>query len=859
MPPKEILQMKKIEFKVFIPHIIAVVTFLLLSIAFTKPALEGLVVQQHDVQQVKAMQQQSREFEKKYGYYPRWTNSMFGGMPAYQIALGPKSGNIKSVAVANDILTLGLPKPVYFLFITCLCFYFLCIVIGVNPWLSILGGIAYGYCTYNPILIAVGHDTKLLSMAYAPAVIGSLVLLFQKKYWLGGSLLLISDVCLLQQSHQQIVYYTAIIAAGVYIFFLIRSIKEKQYGHLVRATAMSIILPLIALLICSIGYFSTYEYSRESMRGGSQLTSTTKTTKSKGGLDRDYAFAWSYGIGETLTFIVPNAYGGGSGTALPEDSKVAEVLQENQNIPQQMTQQLYQAASAYWGSKPSTSGPVYFGAIVCLLALFTLLFAKNEHKWWLLTVTIIGILLAWGKNFELLNNFLFDHLPLYNKFRTPEMAMVIPQFTVALLSVLFVNELITITDKETLNKLAKKCLIATGGLIVLLLGFYMLADFKNAATIELKKNVATAMQNSNPEFVTSYIGAIVKDRQALYSADMWRAIGFILVGMAAIFLYCRKIINAPVLFGILIFFTTVDLMTVDKRYLSYDNFIEPTDYDQAYADYNADLQIKRDPGYFRIVNLAFRNPNDGEFQASIDNAFNDAMASYKHNNIGGYHPAKLSVFEDLKNQQIIPNLRAWATNPSGKDSFKVLNMLNMKYVILPDQKDPKQTMAIVNPYALGPCWLVKDIKYVRTADQEMAALDTFDPATTAIINEEFKTFIPFAPAFDSTATIKLVENKNDNIKYEFNASSNQFAVFSEMYYSKGWKAFIDGKEAPYCKVNYALRGMSIPAGKHSIEFVFDSKLVDTAEQLAKFASIFSWLFVALSAFMIWKNSNKKTV
>lgn len=851
--------MKKIDFKIFVPHIVAIVAFLLLSIVFTKPALEGRVVQQHDVQQVKAMQQQSFEFQKKYGYMPYWTNSMFGGMPAYQIAFEPKHGSIYNVSSAQKILTLGLPKPVYFLFITCLCFYFLCIVVGINPWLSILGGIAYGYCTYNPILIAVGHDSKLLSMAYAPAVIASILLIFKKKYWLGASLLLIASTCLIAQSHQQIVYYTLIMAAAAALYCIIKEVKEKNFKHLILATSISLVIAVTALLTNAFGLLSTYEYSKESMRGGSQLTSLKKDNTSKGGLDRDYAFSWSYGIGETLTFLVPNAYGGGSSTSMPEDSKVVELLQENgQSIPQEFAQQLLQAAPAYWGSKPSTSGPVYFGAIICLLALLALLFSKSKHKWWLLSIVVIGTVLAWGKNFASLNYFLFDHLPFYNKFRTPEMALVIPQLGVALLAVLFVNELVGITDKETLDKLAKKFLIATGGLIALLAGFYFLGGFTNEATSELKKSVNAAMQNSNTEFVSNYIKAIIKDRQALYSADMWRSIAFIIAGIALILLYCKKIIKAPVLFAGLILFTTIDLLSVDKRYLNDENFIEPADYELAYTDYNADIQINRDPGFFRTLNLAFKD-GGGNFQTSIGNAFNDAIGSYKHNNIGGYHPAKLGVFEDLKERQIYNNIQSWGANPNAKDSFRVLNMLNMKYVIVPDQNNPKQTIAIQNPYALGNCWLVKEIKFVKSADEEMASLDSFDPATTAIVNESFKKTIPFSPVYDSTATIKLLENKNDEITYDFNASSNQFAVFSEMYYSKGWEAYIDGKRVEYSKVNYALRGMAIPAGKHSIKFVFNPQMINLGESLSKYLGLLGILFVLLSAFMIWKNSNKKTV
>ncbi|MGG9972419.1 YfhO family protein [Ferruginibacter sp. SUN002] len=856
--------MKKIEFKVFVPHIIAVVTFLLLSIVFTKPALNGMVVQQHDVQQVKAMQQQSYEFQKKYGHMPYWTNSMFGGMPAYQIAFEPKNGSIYTVGLAHNILTLGLPKPVFYLFIACLCFYFLSIVVGVNPWLSILGGIAYGYCSYDPILISAGHDSKLLSIAYAPAVLGSLFLIFKKKYWLGAALLLISTTCLIGQSHHQIVYYTLIMAVFVAIYCIVKVIKEKDYKHLFLASGISLIIAITALLTNSFGLLPTYDYSKESMRGGSQLTDTTKGNRIKGGLDKDYAFKWSYGIGETLSFMVPNAYGGGNPTPMPEDSKVTEFLQENgQKIPQQFAQQLSNAAQgmAYWGPKAKeyTSGPVYFGAIICLLALLQIFFGKSEHKWWLLSIAVVGIVLAWGKHFPAVNYFLFDHLPFYNKFRTPETAMVIPQLAVALLAVLFVNDLSKMTDKEFLNKQLKKYLIVAGGMIAIILGFYFTASFKDVVSAELKQNLTDAMaQNPDPSFVNGYINAIVKDRQAIYSADMWRSIGFILAGIGIIFLYCKQIIKAPVLFAGIILFSTIDLAAVDKRYLNDEKFVEPVEYAEAYADYNADLTIKRDPGFFRVLNLAFKDPQTGNFEVSVGNAFNDAIASYKHNNIGGYHPAKLSIFDDLKERQIYKAIQAWGSNANAKDSFQVLNMLNMKYVIVPDQTNPKQTIAIPNPYALGNCWLVKEIKYVKNADEEMAAMDNLNPATTAVINEQYKSAVPFSPTFDSTATIKLIENKNDEISYEFSANANQFAVFSEIYYNSGWTAYIDGKKAEYCKVNYALRGLAIPAGKHSIKFVFDPQIVNLGEKLSKYLGLFSIAFVLLSAFMIWKNRNKET-
>jgi hypothetical protein len=848
--------MKKFNFKILIPHIVALFTFLLLSLLFTKPVFDGKVVEQHDSQQWKAMAQQSYDYKETHGHFPRWTNSMFGGMPGYQIAMDSDSGPVISIGTFVNLFTLGLPQPVYYLFLACACFYFLCIVIGVNPWLSILGGIAYGYCSYDPILIAVGHNTKLLSMAYAPAVIASVLLVFNKKYWVGGSLLLIFSTCLFEQEHQQILYYTLIIGLCVVVSLIIKEIKKKDYKNLIASLSLSAMLPLIALLICSVVYFATYEYAKESMRGGSALSGSggaDKANKSKGGLDKDYAFQWSYGKAETLTFLVPNAMGGGSSTSFGDDSKVADVLQNTPNLPQQLVQELSQAASAYWGDQPGTSGPVYFGAIICLLFVLGVVLSKSEHKWWIIAATLIGILLALGKNFESLNYFLFDHLPFYNKFRTPAMALVIPQLTVPLLGVIFVNELVGITDKIKLAEIGKKSLIIAGSIAAALVLFYFLADFKNEETNELRKNLNDAMQN-NSEFVNSYIGAIIKDRQALYLADMWRTLGFLFAGVAAIFLYTKQIIKPGVLYVVLILLTAIDLVGVGKRYLNDDNFVDAADYQTAYTDYNADIQIKRDPSFFRVLNLAFGNGNG--FQVSIGNTFNDAITSYKHNAIGGYSPAKLGVFEDLKNREILKNIQAWAANPQAKDSFQVLNMLNMKYVIIPDQKDPKQTVAVLNPYALGNCWLVKEIKYVDNADEEMNTLDSIDPAKTVVIDQSFKSKIPFEPVYDSLAYINFIKNDNDSITYNFNSSTNQFAVFSEMYYSKGWHAYIDGNETDYCKVDYALRGLAIPAGKHIIEFKFDSKFIDFGENLAKIANIIAWCFLLFSAFMIWRNWKK---
>ena len=849
--------MKQINFKQVLPHVVAVVIFLLLSVILTKPALDGKAVQQSDVIQWRAMANQSIEFNEKHGHLPKWTNSMMGGMPGYQIALGPKKPVNIHLGYIQNIVTLGLPKPVFYLFLTAICFYLLCIVIGINPWIGILGGIAYSYCSYNPVLIAGGHDTKLLSMAYAPAVLAGMQLIFKRNYWMGAAILLISGVLLLGQNHQQIVYYTLLMAVFCTVPFIIKCIKEKNIKHLAVSGLISVAMGALILGTMAFGYWPTYEMSKETMRGGrSELTQKDKKNETKGGLDKDYAFQWSYGKAETMTLLVPNAFGGSSAEGLGEESKAIAVLQENgQTLPQAFVQDIYQKSPMYWGELYNTQGTVYFGAIICLLFLFGAFLSKSEHRWWLVALTVFGIVLAWGKNFEAVNYFLFDHLPFYKKFRAPSMALVIPQLSVALLAVIFLNEFVK-TEKEKLQQIFKKCLYITGGTVAVIVLFYFFADFTNTATAELRKNINDALQGKGTDFTRSYFTALKSDRQAFYLSDMWRTLGFIVVTIGVLFLYAKKLIKPAIVYAALILFCAIDLLGVSKRYLKEENFIDPVDLENSYADTRADLQLKTDTSYYRVLNLAFQS-QDG-YRIDVNNSFNDALASYKHNTIGGYSPAKLGLYQDLIERQIYQNIQGWGANPAAKDSFPVLNMLNMKYVIVPDQRDPKQTQAVINPFAMGNCWLVKEVKFVKNADEEMNALNSFDPLQVAFVDERFKAAVPFMPVYDSSAYIKFIENTNDEIKYEFNAATNQFAVFSEVYYPSGWEAYIDGKKTPYCKTNYALRGLAIPAGKHTIEFIFDPASVRIGESITRYSYIFAVLFILLCFFMAWKNRNNST-
>ena len=851
--------MKKINFKQVLPHVVAIVIFLLLSMFITKPALQGKVVQQSDVIQWRAMAQQSFEFKEKHGHFPKWTNSMMGGMPAYQIALGPREPMNFHLGHIQDVITLGLPKPVFYLFLTSLCFYLLCVVIRINPWISIIGGIAYGYCSYNAILIAGGHDTKLLSMAYAPAILAGIQLIFSRKYWIGCAVLIISGVQSLGQSHQQIVYYTLLMAVFCTVPFIIKCIRGKAVKHMAISAGVCLLAAALILGTTAISYGPTYEFSKETMRGGrSELTQKDTKNATRGGLDKDYAFQWSYGKAETMTLLVPNAFGGSSAEGLGEESKAVGVLQENaQSLPQGFAQQVAQSSPMYWGELLSTQGTVYLGAMICLLFLFGAFFSKSEHRWWLVSLTIFGIVLAWGKNFQAVNYFLFDHLPFYKKFRAPSMALVIPQLSVPLLGVIFLNEFIK-TEKDKLWQLFKKCLYVTGGVVVVMALFYFMADFSNNATAELRKGITEALQGKGTDFIRSYFAALKSDRQAFYLSDMWRSLAFIAVLIGTLFLYAKNMIRPAVVYASLILFCTIDLFVVSQRYLKEENFVEAADLENSYNDTRADMQLKQDTGYYRIINLAF--PDGNGYGVDLSGSFNSALASYKHNTIGGYSPAKLGLYQDLIERQIYKNIQAWAANPGAKDSFPVLNMLNMKYAIVPDQ-DPKQTRAVQNMFALGNCWLVKEVRFVNSADEEMNALNAFDPASVAFVDKRFKDAVPFTPVYDSSAYIRFIENNNDQIKYEFNAATNQFAVFSEIYYPHGWNAYIDGKKTAYCKTDYALRGLAIPAGKHTIEFIFDPPSFKTGESISRYSYILCYLVIIVCFFMAWwnsRNDNKAT-
>jgi hypothetical protein len=842
--------MKNFDFKKALPHVIAVIVFLIVAIVYCLPALKGLVVNQSDMTQVAGMMQDSKEYFAQHGSYPLWNNSMFGGMPAYQIYLGGKS--YPSLTYLHQFLTAFLPYPAGLFFLACISFYILSQVLKAKPWVGILGALAYGYASYNAIIMEVGHITKFATMGYAPMVLAGLLLLSNKNYVWGSLLTLISTTLLFTQNHAQMVYYLFIVILCFGVAFLYQSIKEKQLMHFGKTIGLAVMASAIAIMAYAGILLPTNEYSKETMRGGrSELTldkeKDSKKNKTEGGLDKDYAFMWSYGKMETFTMMLPNFNGGASGPqAFGENSKSIEALQES-GLPNDAINQFYGAFSAYWGDQPGTSGPVYFGAIICMLFLASFFFVDKKYLWWLVAATAIGIILSWGQNLKGVNYFLFDYLPFYKKFRAPSSSLVIPQLTMVALATLALQSIFYGNwDNSILRKKLKGAGIATLSVVVILALVYFSSSFKGEGDKRFKESVSSSLTNAYSqgqpakpeaqvkanEVTASFTKALVQDRKSLYMGDFLRMLAILIIGGGIVFFTATKKLSATIGTILLTALCFFDVITVCNRYLNKDNYVEQSDYEGVMDATAIDNQIKQDKSFYRVFNQAGGDP------------FQEAKTSYHHNSLGGYSPVKLGLYQDLITHQL------------SKGNMPTYNMLNAKYFIVQNPQNG-QPMIQQNPGALGNAWFVKNIKFVNNANEEMLALDSLDAKNVALVDVREKSKVTTTPAVDTAASITLVKNDNDEIEYKSSSTSNQFAVLSEIYYPYGWKAFVDGKETTIARVNYALRGINVPSGNHTIKFEFKPQSVKTGETLRLWNSILSFLAVAICLFLLFKQSQKK--
>ena len=830
--------MKNFQWKRLLPHVIAIAMFALVACIYCSPALRGEVLQQTDVVHWHGMAQDVFDHQAKDGTSPLWNTRVFSGMPNYQIAMT----YTEPLLYINNILTLGLPKPANFFFLACLCFYILCAAYGTNYLVAILGSLAFAYSTYDPVIISVGHDTKMLAIAYMPAMIAGLYLLYEKKYAIGLAVTALFASMEVFANHPQINYYCILIAAIMTFAYAINWIRTKQWKHMLIAGGLALLAGGVAVACSALVLLTTSEYSKYTMRGGKSLDNSGGTLKDvkTTGLDEDYAFQYSQGKTEFLTFLMPEVYGGSSSEGFDADSKLATTLVDK-GVPETNAQQLAQSLPKYWGGIFSTSGPVYLGAIICILFIVGMVVADPKQKWWIFSACLLAVLMAAGKYLSGFNAFLFEHLPLYNKFRAPTIALVIPQLLFPLLAVLALQKVFFGYTKNELSAKLKYILYAVGGVFVFIGLVYLSSDFVGVNDDQVKGMLGQVTGN-NQELSNVIYNSMLAERKDLFGSQIIRALLFALLTIGSLYLYLKTSLKPFFLLLILMAISTAELIKVDTKYLTDENYLEPDSYE---ANFNLTLHgSPNDPG----AKDALQNDKDPHFRTFnlAPDRYNESITAYHYRCVGGYNPAKLSIYQDL-----IENQMSQGLNPG------VLNMLDTKYVLQPEGQQPNTFTVQRNGGALGACWLVKNIKYVNGAAAEMNALTGFNPADTAVVDASFKNIAGSANSSDSAASIRVVSYDNDVIKYSSQSSAASFAVFSEIYYPEGWKAYIDGKETPYCKADYVLRGLSVPAGKHDIEFKFHPSSYYTGQTLIYVGNII--LFACIAGAVVFYIRQKKSL
>lgn len=830
-------------------HVAALILFLGLVMVYFSPAVfDGKVIRQGD--NIKAAGQGGSQVDKyaktaEAGEFSVWSDAMFSGMP-YGPGYGNPAPELPSYSMVDNLLKM----PGYFhaamVFTGLVCFYLLMCIMGVNWWLAIAGAIAFAFASYNIIIIEAGHIVKAYVIGYMPVTLAGMFLLFKRKWLWGAVLFLLGVAFSLSNGHVQITYYLVLLSLFIYIGYTVKMIKGKVYADWIKTSLIMAACVILAVLPNAKHMYSNWDLGQHSIRGASELTPKAdekgNVEKASSGLDKDYAFQWSYGWKELLTVMVPDVYGGGSGGSLDSSSELYKELKKNgAQVGKEV--QTY----TYWGDKPFTSGPVYFGALVCFLFVLGMFVIKNPMKWWLLAGSVFLTFLALGRNFDAFNDIMFHYLPLYNKFRTVEMALVIPGFVFPIIGIWGLKEILTEKVEETrLKKSFLWSLGLTGGIcLILWLMPSLLLNFQSIYD--------TQFQNQVPEW---YYTALLMDRASLASADALRSLIFILLGAGLLVWFWKsknkKTTSMVVSAGIALLIL-VDLWTVDRRYLNDSNYVKEKPQD-TYQESVADKEIFKDTDEsFRVFGL--------------NNPWQDTNVSYFHHSIGGYHAVKLRRYQELIDLRLDPEYRnivgALQKAQSIDDIMSVLaaspslNMLNARYIIYNPDQAP-----IRNPYAFGNAWFVDQVEIVENADAEIEALNTINPLETAVVDKRFANDLKdFTPHKDSTASIVLEKYRPNRLTYKTKADSDQLAVFSEIYYQPGWKATIDGKEAPHFRTDWILRGMVIPAGEHTVVFEFYPDTYVLAANVSAYSSFLILLLliaaIGWSGWKYWKESKEE--
>ena len=765
---------------------LCIVAFALITLLYFSPIMQGKRLKQQDIEMYRGMSKEIADFKEATGEQSLWTNSMFGGMPAWNISV---SQNSNLVSYVNKGLALGFPHPIGAVFISMLGFFILLLVLDCSVWISFIGALAYGFTSYLFIVIGAGHNSKAMAMAYMAPVIAGILLTYKGKYLWGAVLTAIALALEIRAGHLQITYYLLLIVVCIIIAELIETIKEKKYQHFLKASGILVGVAIIAILTSTTTLYANYEYGKETLRGAPVLKSNVANQTK--GLDRDYVTQWSYGIGETWSLMIPNAKGGASGYIGSKNSALDKC---DNRFRSTIAQQ-----NAYWGDQPGTSGPVYVGAIVCFLFVLGLFIVKGKYKWVLLAATVLSILLSWGKNFMVFTDFFLDYIPGYNKFRAVSMTLVIAEVCMPLLALLALAELFK--NPENIKQNKKYVYISlgiTGGLCLL---FYAMPQtffsfLSDGEALQFKQLQA----GQDGAIYTTFANELEKVRAAIFKHDAIRSFLYIYIAAILILLSLSGKMNKKYMFAGLALLVAIDMFVIDKRYLNNDNFIEKSKADKPFVMSDIDKMILQDKDLdYRVINLTV-------------STFNDASTSYFHKSIGGYHGAKLRRYQDIIDRYL---------SKQNASYWKVLDMLNTKYIIYP--KNNQKTFEL-NPEAFGNAWIVGDIKWVATPNEEIDAITGTDVKKVAIVNEEFKNLVGDFKATPAEGIVKLVDYKPNELKYQFDSSKDELVVFSEIWTKNGWKMWIDGVESPLFRSDYILRSAIIPAGQHEIVMRYEPSI-----------------------------------
>ena len=776
---------------------------------FAPDDLEGRVLQQHDMLQGTANGQEGIAFKEATGETTRWTDSLFGGMPNFQIA--PSYPATDALGWIGKAFSLWLPDPANLLFAMMFGFFIMCLCMKMKWYNALFASVAWGFSSYFIIIIGAGHIWKFVTLAYIPPTIGGLVLCYRGRYLAGTALASLFGALQLNSNHPQMTYYFLFVILAMVIAWLVNAIRNRKTGQWSIATGCMILSGLLAVAANSASLYNTYEYSKETVRGtATELSSGDASAKS--GMDRDAITAWSYGIDETFTFLVPNVKGGATIKPVGGENQLLSVLDtpkaEQLNVSPEEMQMMYQFPQ-YFGDQPMTNGPVYAGIVVLILAIIALFVVTGPMKWALFAVSVLALMLSWGHNFAPLTNFFIDHFPLYNKFRAVSSFLVVVEFTIPLLAVMCIRKML---DTPDFLKKNGAVVYTIGGLAagICLLGWISPSIFGQPFSASEIEALNSQGVFTNPAY-QNLLNGIRETRLSLVSADCGRSLLFIVMGALVMYLYFKGAVKNKAVFVCML--TTVvllDLFQVNKRYVNTDNFTDRVDNEQALNKTPIDEAILRDTAInYRVLDIP---------------GFGSARSSYFHKTIGGYHAAKLTRYNDLIDRQIMRN------NPA------VINMLNAKYIITGDSIG-----YIQNPDALGNAWFVEKISYVDTPDKEMSALDSLDPAKEAVADAKFKSALGNASVKLPGDTIYETTYAPNRLTYHASSSKGGVAVFSEIFFPWGWNATIDGKPAEIARVNYVLRGLRIPAGKHKIEFSFDPQSLKVTNNISMVAVILIYL------------------